>query len=134
MQRQVVDLGSGSGAIAFAIATECDAVDVVGLEVDPAAQTWARRNLARVIGPAGERDSTVLLRDGDIITIDANKGTIDCNVSAEEFAKRKAAWKPRETHFGSGALWKYAQQVGPAVNGAVTHPGGNAETSCYADS
>ena len=83
---------------------------------------------AAVGGPIG------LLRDGDIITIDANKGTIDCNVSAEEFAKRKAAWKPRETHFGSGALWKYAQQVGPAVNGAVTHPGGNAETSCYADS
>ena len=83
---------------------------------------------AAVGGPIG------LLRDGDIITIDANKGTIDCNVTPEEFAKRKTAWKPRETQFGSGALWKYAQQVGPAVNGAVTHPGGSAEKSCYADS
>ena len=55
-------------------------------------------------------------------------------MTPEEFAKRKTAWKPRDTQFGSGALWKYAQQVGPAVNGAVTHPGGNAETSCYADS
>src|SRR3569832_2457925 len=83
---------------------------------------------AAVGGPIG------LLKDGDIITIDADKGTIDCNVSAEEFAKRKAAWKPRETHFGSGALWKYAQQVGNARDGAVTHPGGSAETECYADS
>ena len=83
---------------------------------------------AAVGGPIG------LLRDGDIITIDADKGTIDCNVSAEEFAKRKAAWKPRETHFGSGALWKYAQQVGNARDGAVTHPGASAETECYADS
>jgi dihydroxy-acid dehydratase len=83
---------------------------------------------AAVGGPIG------LLKDGDIITIDAIKGTIDCNVSADEFAKRKKDWKPRETHFGSGALWKYAQQVGPAVNGAVTHPGGSAEKECYADS
>ena len=50
-----------------------------------------------------------------------------------ELDKRRKAWKPRETHFGSGALWKYAQQVGPAVNGAVTHPGGMAETTTYAD-
>ena len=83
---------------------------------------------AAVGGPIG------LLKDGDIITIDATKGTIECNVSAEELAKRKKEWKPRETHFGSGALWKYAQQVGPAVNGAVTHPGGSAEKECYADS
>src|SRR5512143_895235 len=76
---------------------------------------------AAVGGPIG------LLRDGDIITIDAHKGTIDCNVSAEEFAKRKSAWKPRDSEYGSGAIWKYAQQVGPAVNGAVTHPGGAQE-------
>jgi dihydroxy-acid dehydratase len=49
-------------------------------------------------------------------------------------AKRKAQWRPRETDFTSGYLWKYAQQVGPAVNGAVTHPGGAAEKESYADS
>jgi release factor glutamine methyltransferase len=65
-RRTVVDLGSGSGAIAFSVAIECDHVDVVGLEIDPVAQEWARRNLSSVIGPAGERDSTILLRDGDI--------------------------------------------------------------------
>lgn len=87
------------------------------------------------VGPeAAVGGPIALLRDGDIITIDAHKGTIDCNVTPEEFAKRKLDWKPRETHFGSGALWKYAQQVGPAVNGAVTHPGASAEKECYADS
>ena len=74
-----------------------------------------------------------LLRDGDIIEIDAVKGMLNVKLSAEELAKRKKSWKPREANFASGYLWKYTQQVGPAVNGAVTHPGGAAETSCYAD-
>jgi dihydroxy-acid dehydratase len=82
---------------------------------------------AAVGGPIG------LLRDGDIISIDAVKGTLEVKLSAEELAQRKAAWKPRETQYGSGALWKFAQQVGPAVNGAVTHPGAAAERTCYAD-
>jgi dihydroxy-acid dehydratase len=73
------------------------------------------------------------VRDGDIITIDANKGTIEVDVSAAEFAKRKKGWKPRPENFASGYLWKYTQQVGDALHGAVTHPGGAAETSCYAD-
>src|ERR1041385_8321518 len=86
------------------------------------------------VGPeAAVGGPIALVRDGDIITIDAEKGTIDVKLSADELNKRKASWKPRETQFGSGALWKYAQQVGSAVNGAVTHPGGSAEKSCYAD-
>jgi dihydroxy-acid dehydratase len=60
-------------------------------------------------------------------------GTIDVALSDAEFAERKKGWKPRPSEFGSGYIWKYAQQVGPAVNGAVTHPGGAAETQCYAD-
>jgi dihydroxy-acid dehydratase len=75
-----------------------------------------------------------LVKDGDIIEIDAVNGTISVKLSDEELAKRKAQWKPRETDFTSGYLWKYAQQVGPAVNGAVTHPGGAAEKESYADS
>jgi dihydroxy-acid dehydratase len=78
-------------------------------------------------GPIG------LLRDGDIITIDAVAGTIDVRLDTAELARRKQEWKPRETEYTSGYLWKYAQQVGPAVNGAVTHPGGAAEKQCYAD-
>jgi dihydroxy-acid dehydratase len=82
---------------------------------------------AAVGGPIG------LLRDGDVITIDAEKGTIEVALSEAELTQRKASWKPRETDFTSGYLWKYAQQVGPAVTGAVTHPGGGAEKLCYAD-
>ena len=87
------------------------------------------------VGPeAAVGGPIALLRDGDMITIDADNGTIDVALSDAEFAKRKAEWKPRETDATSGYLWKYAQQVGSAVNGAVTHPGGAAEKECYADS
>jgi dihydroxy-acid dehydratase len=74
-----------------------------------------------------------LLRDGDIIEIDAAKGSLNVRLTAAELAKRKHAWKPRPAPFASGYLWKYAQQVGPALGGAVTHPGAREERSCYAD-
>src|SRR5271166_5966824 len=81
---------------------------------------------AAVGGPIG------LLRDGDIIEIDAVIGTLNVKLTAAELAERKTKWAPRETNHTSGALWKYAQQVGPAVAGAVTHPGGARERQCYA--
>lgn len=82
---------------------------------------------AAVGGPIG------LLRDGDIITIDAVEGTLDVDLSEEELASRRSEWKPRGTDYNSGVIWKYAQTVGPARDGAVTHPGGAKETHCYAD-
>jgi len=82
---------------------------------------------AAVGGPIG------LIRDGDIIALDAINGTIDVELSDEELASRRAAWAPRETTATSGYLWKYAQTVGPARDGAVTHPGGAAEKETYAD-
>ena len=78
-------------------------------------------------GPIG------LIADGDIIEIDAVNGSLSVQLSDEELEKRKAAWKPRSTTCESGAIWKYAQGVGPARDGAVTHPGGAAETESYAD-
>ena len=74
-----------------------------------------------------------LLRDGDIIRLDAIKGTLSADVSEEEFAERRKSWKPRETFYGSGAIWKYAQTVGNARDGAVTHPGHTGEKHVYAD-
>jgi dihydroxy-acid dehydratase len=74
-----------------------------------------------------------LIQDGDVIEIDADAGTLNVRLSGDDLERRKRAWKPRETQYGSGYLWKYAQQVGPAVTGAVTHPGGTAEKTCYAD-
>jgi len=86
------------------------------------------------VGPeAAVGGPIALLKDGDEITIDATKGTIDVNLTAEELAARRAGWKPRGHDYNSGALWKYAQGVGTAEKGATTHPGGKAETHCYAD-
>ena len=86
------------------------------------------------VGPEAALGGPIaLLRDGDMITIDAVNGTIDVALPEAELAQRRKGWKPRETDFTSGYLWKYAQQVGPAVNGAVTHPGGAAEKVSYAD-
>ncbi len=82
---------------------------------------------AAVGGPIG------LLRDGDVISIDAVNGTIDVALSATELTERARTWKARTTDYQSGAIWKYAQTVGPARDGAVTHPGGAKETHCYAD-
>jgi dihydroxy-acid dehydratase len=82
---------------------------------------------AAVGGPIG------LIRDGDIIELDAEKGTLDVKLSDAELAARAKDWKPRAEEYGSGYLWKYTQQVGSARNGAVTHPGGSAEKACYAD-
>jgi dihydroxy-acid dehydratase len=73
------------------------------------------------------------VRDGDIIKLDGEKGTLDVELTASELATRAKEWKPRGDECTSGYLWKYAQQVGSARYGAVTHPGGAAETACYAD-
>jgi dihydroxy-acid dehydratase len=86
------------------------------------------------VGPeAAVGGPIALLRDGDIITIDANEGTIDVALSDAELATRRKSWKPREHDYQSGALWRYAQTVGDAEKGAVTHPGAAKEKHVYAD-
>jgi dihydroxy-acid dehydratase len=86
------------------------------------------------VGPeAAVGGPIALLRNGDRIVIDAEKGSIDMALSEAELAARRAAWQPRKTDYNSGAIWKYAQLVGPAHLGAVTNPGAAAESHCYAD-
>jgi dihydroxy-acid dehydratase len=76
------------------------------------------------VGPeASDGGPIALLRDGDMIDIDAEAGTLSVRLDEATLAARRK----------SGALWKYAQGVGPAVKGAVTHPGGAAEETTYAD-
>ena len=82
---------------------------------------------AAVGGPIG------LIKTGDIICIDAKAGTLDVKLSDQELENRKKEWKPRETNYTSGALHKYAQLVGPARDGAVTHPGANNEKHTFVD-
>ncbi len=87
------------------------------------------------IGPeAAEGGPIGLIDDGDIIDIDAEAGTISVRLDDSVLAERRAQWKPRPTGYNTGAIWKYAQAVGPARKGAVTHPGGSAEEISYADS
>ncbi len=86
------------------------------------------------VGPeAAEGGPIALIEEGDEISIDATKGTIDLNVPADVLVARKAAWQPRVNDYQSGALWRFAQNVGPAFKGAVTHPGAKAERHVYAD-
>ena len=86
------------------------------------------------VGPeAAEGGPIALIEDGDEIFIDAERGIIDLNISAEIIEERRKKWIPRKTDYQSGAIWRYAQNVGPAYKGAVTHPGGSAETHVYAD-
>ncbi|HSO46781.1 MAG TPA: dihydroxy-acid dehydratase, partial [Rhizobiaceae bacterium] len=86
------------------------------------------------VGPeAAVGGPIALLKDGDVISIDAVKGTISVDLSQDELDRRAKKWKPRQTDYQSGALWKYAQTVGTARLGAVTHPGGAKETHVYAD-
>jgi len=74
-----------------------------------------------------------LVKNGDVIEIDAKSGTINLKITKKELEKRKKKWKPKKENFKTGTLWKYAQSVGPASEGAVTHPGAFKEVKCYAD-
>jgi dihydroxy-acid dehydratase len=89
------------------------------------------------VGPeAAVGGPIALVKDGDIISIDADAGTIDLEVDPIELEHRAhllAQEEPRRTNYQSGAVWKFAQSVGPAHLGAVTHPGAAAETHVYAD-
>jgi dihydroxy-acid dehydratase len=86
------------------------------------------------VGPeAADCGPIALVEDGDMIHIDAEAGTIDLDVPEAVLAERRAKWQPRTHDYQSGALWRYAQNVGPAWKGAVTHPGAAAETHVYAD-
>ena len=86
------------------------------------------------VGPeAAVGGPIALIKDGDFIYIDANKGILEVKITEEEFKKRKQNWVPKKNLYQSGDLWKYSQLVGPAINGAVTHPGAEKEEFCYAD-
>ena len=86
------------------------------------------------VGPeAAEGGPIALVMDGDIISIDANNGSIDVDLSKEELVNRRKQWTRPKTDYNSGTLWKYSKQVGPARYGAVTHPGAKDETHCFAD-
>ncbi|KAF0092961.1 MAG: dihydroxy-acid dehydratase, partial [Hyphomonadaceae bacterium] len=86
------------------------------------------------VGPEAALGGPIaLIENGDVIAIDAEAGTIELEVSDDVLADRRKNWRPRKTNYNSGAIWKYAQLVGPAYLGALTHPGAAEETHVYAD-
>ncbi|UWQ18204.1 dihydroxy-acid dehydratase [Jannaschia sp. M317] len=87
------------------------------------------------VGPEAAHGGPIgMLKNGDVITLNAIEGTISVDLTDEELADRKAEWKgPRKTIYASGALWKYAQLVGSAKYGACTHPGAKQEEHIYMD-
>ena len=82
---------------------------------------------AAIGGPIG------LIKNGDVIEIDADKGSLKVQLTKKELNRRKKKWRPKKIEYTSGTLWKYSQSVGPAFKGAVTHPGASKEKKCYAD-
>ena len=87
------------------------------------------------VGPEAAHGGPIaLLKDGDMITLNALKGEISVALDDAELVERKAQWSgPRDTIYAAGALWKYSQLVGEIYKGAVTHPGGKAEKHAYMD-
>jgi len=82
---------------------------------------------AAVGGPIG------LIKNGDVVELNAHKGLLKVHLTNKELLKRKKKWKPKKIEYTTGTLWKYSQSVGPAYKGAVTHPGASKEKKCYAD-
>ena len=60
-----------------------------------------------------------LVKEGDTIEIDINANTINLLIPDEEFAKRKAEWKPRQPKITTGYLARYAKLVTSGAQGAV---------------
>jgi dihydroxy-acid dehydratase len=61
-----------------------------------------------------------LVKEGDSITIDAEKRLLQLNISDSELAARRAAWQPPKPRYTRGVLAKYAKLVSTASKGAVT--------------
>ena len=87
------------------------------------------------MGPeAAEGGPIALLRDGDMITINAVTGELSVSLSESEMEARRSEWRgPRPTQYATGAIWTFARLVGGARWGAVTHPGAKAEKHVYVD-
>ncbi|WP_456710957.1 dihydroxy-acid dehydratase [Bradyrhizobium sp. USDA 4452] len=74
-----------------------------------------------------------LVENGDVVSIDLEAGSIVLDVTEQALNDRRARWKPRTTQYTTGALWRYAQTVGGARNGAVVHPGAKSEGHRYSE-
>lgn len=87
------------------------------------------------VGPeAAEGGPIALLRDGDIITINAVTGELSVSLSEHEMEAWRPEWSGRRPiQYATCAICKFARLVGGARGGAVSHPGAKAEKQVYMD-
>ncbi len=76
--------------------------------------------VGHIVPEAQEGGTIGLLKDGDVITIDAEKNTLSVDLSDAELAERKAAWRKPPYKFEQGVLYKYIKSVATASEGCVT--------------
>ena len=76
--------------------------------------------VGHVTPEAYEGGGIALIENGDVITIDAVKNTINMKISDDEFAKRKTNWKQPVSPIKQGVLLKYMRSVSSASEGCVT--------------
>ena len=76
--------------------------------------------VGHVVPEAQEGGPIALLKDGDVVVIDADTASIDAEVAAEEFARRRSEWKAPPLKADRGVLAKYIRCVAPASRGCVT--------------
>jgi dihydroxy-acid dehydratase len=76
--------------------------------------------VGHVTPEAYEGGGIALIQNGDVISIDAVKNTINMKIADEELAKRKANWKKPESPIKQGVLLKYMRSVSSASEGCVT--------------
>jgi release factor glutamine methyltransferase len=103
----VVDLGTGSGAIALAIAQEVPRARVHAVEADPLARAWAERNVTRYVETARYTAGRVMLHAGDFAdALGDLDGTVDLVISNPPYIPVGAYVEPEVSEYDPpAALW-----------------------------
>ncbi len=76
--------------------------------------------IGHIVPEAQEGGPIALVKDGDVITIDAERRRLDVDLSEAELSRRRSAWRMPPYKAMSGALWKYIKCVQDASRGCVT--------------
>ncbi|MFM8577342.1 MAG: dihydroxy-acid dehydratase [Planctomycetaceae bacterium] len=79
--------------------------------------------VGHVVPEAQDGGPIALVQDGDMVVIDAETATMDAEVTPEEFARRRTAWRAPPLKAARGILAKYIRCVAPASRGCVTDEG-----------